>query len=402
MTAISEWIYGKTDREWKIYIKRLSANDTGLTGGKQVGVYIPKGVMSSIFPSINRTDLENPDHYFRARMVSHGLPEQTLRATYYNGKFHGKTRNEKRITRWNTDVDGSPLQDPESTGALAIFAFHAPESEIDCDYLEAWICQGVEEEVTVENQLGEVVPGQWIFDRGDLVFGGFALETVSRDSDVRFPAEWKLRFPTGREIIDYLAEAFTHRQNSPDELMIERRKLEYQLFRQLEEFHVLGRIKEGFGSVDDFMQLANSVSNRRKSRSGRSLEIHLEHLFKQFGLECFGTQCKTEGNKRPDFLFPSCSHYHDGSFPNERLRMLAVKTTCKDRWRQVLNEADRVENIHLFTLQEGVSPRQFEEMQSENVTLVVPAPLHKRYPKSFQDSLVSLAGFIEQTKALYR
>ena len=32
--------------------------------------------------------------------------------------------------------------------------------------------------------------------------------------------------------------------------------------------------------------------------------------------------------------------------------MLAVKTTCKDRWRQILNEADKIHQVHLFTLRE--------------------------------------------------
>ncbi len=50
--------------------------------------------------------------------------------------------------------------------------------------------------------------------------------------------------------------------------------------------------------------------------------------------------------------------------------MLAVKTTCKDRWRQILNEAQRIKPKHLLTLQEGVSHRQFDEMQeSKNLVL---------------------------------
>lgn len=43
--------------------------------------------------------------------------------------------------------------------------------------------------------------------------------------------------------------------------------------------------------------------------------------------------------------------------------MLAVKTTCKDRWRQILNEADKIHQVHLFTLQEGVSLAQYREMR---------------------------------------
>ncbi len=57
--------------------------------------------------------------------------------------------------------------------------------------------------------------------------------------------------------------------------------------------------------------------------------------------------------------------------------MLAVKTTCKDRWRQILNEADKIHQVHLFTLREGVSLAQYREMRESGVRLVVPSSLHK-------------------------
>lgn len=138
----------------------------------------------------------------------------------------------------------------------------------------------------------------------------------------------------------------------PDEQLLDRRRVEYDIFLLVEELHVLDIIRKGFGSVDEFIALANSVSNRRKSRAGKSLELHLEHLFIEHGLRHFATQAITEGNKKPDFLFPSAGAYHDTEFPVENLRMLAVKTTCKDRWRQILNEADKIHQVHLFTLQE--------------------------------------------------
>ncbi|WP_367237716.1 type II restriction endonuclease [Pseudomonas sp. Rh2] len=247
-----------------------------------------------------------------------------------------------------------------------------------------------------------MIPGKWLLGRGDRLFAGFAYRPDAEPSSVRVPLGWVDVFPSGEEIIAYLPEVFRFLKTTPDDLIIERRDSEYKLFRQIEELHILHQVRKGFDSVDEFMQVANSVSNRRKSRSGKSLEIHLEHLFQQFGLEAFSTQCKTEGNKRPDFIFPSCTAYHDQGFPEEKLRMLAVKTTCKDRWRQILNEANRIENIHLFTLQEGVSPQQFTEMTTEKVTLVVPEPLHKKYPPEVRDKLLSLNGFIEETRGLGR
>lgn len=143
--------------------------------------------------------------------------------------------------------------------------------------------------------------------------------------------------------------------------------------------------------------MANSITNRRKSRAGKSLELHLNTIFSEEGLD-FAHGETSENKKRPDFLFPSVAAYQDPSWPASRLRMLASKTTCKDRWRQILNEADRIPQKHLITLQQGVSKNQFKEMQRAGVILVAPQKLHKSYPESVQPELVSLEQFIGETK----
>jgi len=80
--------------------------------------------------------------------------------------------------------------------------------------------------------------------------------------------------------------------------------------------------------------------------------------------------------------------------------MLAVKTTVKDRWRQILNEANRIEKKHLLTLQEGVSIKQFQEMVNVGVQLVVPTPLKKKFPRSVQEHLQSVESFIGDIRLL--
>lgn len=67
----------------------------------------------------------------------------------------------------------------------------------------------------------------------------------------------------------------------------------------------------------------------------------------------------------------------------------------------MLNEADRIQNIHLFTLQEGVSLAQFREMQQERVTLVVPSSLHKKYPEAIRPELMTLGHFIAWLIGIY-
>lgn len=141
--------------------------------------------------------------------------------------------------------------------------------------------------------------------------------------------------------------------------------------------------------------------NRRKSRAGKSLEHHLSALFTGNDIQ-FTPQAVTEGNKKPDFIFPSAESYHTPSFPVEKLASLAAKTTCKDRWRQVLNEADRLrsQNKFLCTLQQGISIAQLEEMKSEKVVLVVPEQYIKTYPQKYQSDIWTLKKFIGYIKEI--
>lgn len=80
--------------------------------------------------------------------------------------------------------------------------------------------------------------------------------------------------------------------------------------------------------------------------------------------------------------------------------MLAAKTTCKDRWRQILNEANRIPSKHLLTMQEGISLNQYSEMEQEGVILVVPKPLHKAYHKDIRHKLLTLETFIKEVVEL--
>lgn len=397
MNDIKTWLRSKSSDDWYFYIKRLSANDTGASGAHQVGVYIPKGYMTFLFPSINRIDTKNPSLYLTAKTSSHDFLEKQVRAIYYNNKFFDGTRNEMRITSWGGSK--SPLQDHENTGAIVVLAFCKNE---DCDskLIDVWVCRSLEEENFIETLTGELLPGLSIFTDANKVISGSTVSYDWKSKDYPIPEEWNIKFPSGTEVINYLTQVFDIKADTSDKKLLLRREAEYSLFKKIEEVHVLELIKSGFTSVDDFIALANSISNRRKSRSGKSLELHLEHIFLENGLTEFETQAKTENNKKPDFLFPSANAYHDLSYPSDKLRMLAVKTTCKDRWRQVLNEADRINDVYLFTLQEGVSKNQFKEMKDSNVKLVVPRPIHSSFHKDIRNEILSLEEFIDKTKSL--
>ena len=78
--------------------------------------------------------------------------------------------------------------------------------------------------------------------------------------------------------------------------------------------------------------------------------------------------------------------------------MLGAKTTCKDRWRQVINEANRIEIKHLFTLQPGISKNQLKEMADNGVQLVVPQKNISTFPAEYQSSLSTFYDFVGMVK----
>lgn len=169
------------------------------------------------------------------------------------------------------------------------------------------------------------------------------------------------------------------------------------MFRTQEK-HLLGEklrnlTKTGVEDPEPFLKLMQSALQRRKSRAGNALENHLEQVFSAHGVTCTRTGV-TENRLKPDFIFPGILHYHDPAFPPARLTMLASKTTSKDRWRQILNEAARIPAKHLITLEPSISENQTKEMQSEHVQLVVPAPIHETYTDVQRAWLIDVDEFL--------
>jgi len=204
-----------------------------------------------------------------------------------------------------------------------------------------------------------------------------------------------LRFPTTDEFSAFAREEVgSPADPSEDQLLLAWIEREEELFRALEEYIVREKLAAGFADVDEFISFSLSVQNRRKSRMGYALENHLKAIFDRHGIR-YAYNPVTENRSRPDFLFPGITEYDDEDFPADRLYMLAAKSTCKDRWRQVLSEADRVEPKHLCTLEPGISENQTEEMRSSRVRLVVPAPIHDTYAVTQREWLLSLESFLE-------
>lgn len=188
-------------------------------------------------------------------------------------------------------------------------------------------------------------------------------------------------------------------RDAPDAAIVAWMEREEQLFRRLERRIVDARLRSGFVAddvtdVDGFFSFSISMQNRRKARAGLALENHLEALFKVHQLR-FDRGKETENRNKPDFLFPGQVEYRNAAFPAERLTMLGAKSTLKDRWRQVLSEATRIDTKHLLTLEPGVSTNQTAEMQAKRLQLVVPAGVQKTYTDAQRGWLMEVRSFVQ-------
>lgn len=167
------------------------------------------------------------------------------------------------------------------------------------------------------------------------------------------------------------------------------------LFRTMEKHLIGDRLSQGFDDdVDGFVSFSLSVQNRRKSRVGLALENHLEILFQECGIHYTRTPT-TENKSEPDFIFPSVEEYNNPVFDPAGLTMLGVKSSCKDRWRQVLVEADRIKRKHLLTLEAAISKSQTDGMNTKALQLVVPEKLHNTYSLEQQAWLMNVSEFTQ-------
>ena len=366
-----------------VFAKFLSPNDTGLTGGHQCGIYIPKNSVELIF---DKPFERGENHKRYEKIIWNGEIETESCFTYYGVG----TRNEYRITRFGR---GFGLLKPDNTGDLVVvckegekgyFAYTLSSEEDIEEFLDAFSLSPTALNCLIKSEGGRDLSEDEVFEERIASFDGeFPTTTVMAVS-----AEEVDAILHGKEI-----------DLSPDELIVRWVDTEYKLFRKVEESYYFWVTEKPAESLDEFVQTGLEITNRRKSRAGKSLEHHLAAIFDRYDL-AYTAQAVTEGNKKPDFIFPSQEAYHDPDFPEDGLVFLGAKTTCKDRWRQVLNEANRIQKKYLFTLQQGVSPNQLSEMHDENLVLVVPERYHKCFPSMEYESVISLGEFINRVKAV--
>lgn len=385
MSDILNLAINKVQQAQAALCKFITANDTGTTGGHQCGFHISKEAWS-MFLGTEATKGTNIDLPIRIRWQDEFNTDSRF-------KYYGVgTRNEYRITRFGRSF---PFLNDENVGDLLVLARY------DTDYYEAFVLQSDEDiddffscfnlSYDKTNQIIDVNQAELPEQRLLALIKDF----VMRYAD--FP-DTRIMAKGARDCFNVANKIEVNNiMTNPDNVLLGWLDTEYALFKYMEEKVYSNILAQPFSSIDTFVAMANEVLNRRKSRAGKSLEHHLADIFTHNNL-LFEEQVVTEENKKPDFVFPNGKCYHNITFPGDLLTVLGAKTTCKDRWRQVLNEADRVDDKYLFTLQQGISSNQLKEMQDYNLHLVVPHKYLTSFPKEYRDGISDLSTFIGMVK----
>lgn len=389
-SVLAEAAVEEAQKAGRALLKFISPNDLGITGSHQCGFYLPKAVWKHFTPQAPEKNV-NHTHDVAITWADGRVTDSCV-------KWYGnKTRSEYRVTRFGRDF---PYLIPDMVGDLLVLI------PVSLKEFLAFTFDLEEDIESVQAALGVEVVKAWnqksswgFFDRDRSL--GEETEDQCLERKFREFAETISGMPTGQVFSNAVVGALADCMDGfdrfpPDRALVSLFETEYRLYRLIERQVWTPEISRLFCDVDDFVSTAKRILNSRASRAGRSFENHASYILKREGIPHEMRVSKVKGV--PDILIPGLAAYQDLSYPKERLFALGLKTSCKDRWRQILTEAERVDVRYLLTLQEGVSSNQIDEMRSSNVVLVVPKDRHSKFPKEKQSQILSVEQFITRVK----
>lgn len=382
-----------------IAAKKLAPVDLPSHGSNQHEI---NGVaaLREFFGVSTRTQYEIIWHYFSGT-------EETVRVETNTVTFYDARENHSTRTEWRLFYSGSFIEHATPGDVLILARTKTTLFGLIFDIESEWfraasVLFGVPDDIVQTTNFIEHLKERELDFVAEQIISTLGLEiqlpTSASDEDL-VTERFGETFPTTQAMSTFALEQSTGMIDlqDPDNALVYLLKREEELFRALEKIIVEERLQRGFSSVDDFIAYSLQVHNRRKSRMGYALENHLRHLFATHHL-IFQYNARTEGRKKPDFLFPGSEEYHDETFPTQKLFMLGAKSSCKDRWRQVLSEANRIEHKHLCTLEQSISENQTEEMKNSKLQLVIPHSLHQTFTPQQRHYLWTLSQFVDHVK----
>lgn len=388
-------------------VKRLSAVDAEQQTSNQHEVGTTKTMRDDFLGETHQQKF--PAIYIWLGGDQEGFTEESW-ATHYDARL-----NRPRAPEWRLYYPSNPVTEAMKAGDTLFLAkdqsgvlwfIVAPEGSTSEQQLFWLFGLRPEGQSFVSREFSNEEPELDFAARFILDEIGVEFEEPEADKLDSIIEKFGITFPKTAEFSDLarLTLPEVRAEDDPDAALIAWLDHEEALFRRLERKVVSLRIEAGFFNdsgtdVDGFISYSLSVQNRRKSRMGHSLENHLAAVLRAHDIRHV-RGAMTEHKNKPDFLFPDLETYQAAPAQGDpRLTMLGTKSTCKDRWRQVLAEADKIGRKHLLTLEPGISGAQTNQMEAARLQLVVPAAIQSSYTAEQQGWLWSLADFLHEVRS---
>ena len=157
---------------------------------------------------------------------------------------------------------------------------------------------------------------------------------------------------------------------------------------------IIDRLLRETGTVrfEDMNSFLMSIFQSRKSRAGKAFEYIIRELFSRLSYP-FAEQVDVDG-ATPDFIMPSEEVFRDNPLGSI---IFTAKRTLRERWRQVVTEANKGYGFFLATLDDKVTESQIDQAAKNKIYIVVPQAL-KGANKTYKNapSVLSFEQFFEQ------
>jgi hypothetical protein len=211
------------------------------------------------------------------------------------------------------------------------------------------------------------------------------------------------RLPSTRAMADEavrIVRSLRSGKLAPDDQLQWSLEAETALFQHIEERVSQKRLDDlaaaGHIAFVDAVTLVMAQIQSRKSRRGQSLQNHFRAVLDTHRIP-YGAQCHTERDEVPDFLVPGCQQYLDPAFPPAALRMVACKSIVRERWRQILEEADRIPEKFLLTLDSGLTDDTILKMRQSSLRVFLPDKLLRSHyaDRAIANELANVAQLVE-------
>lgn len=196
---------------------------------------------------------------------------------------------------------------------------------------------------------------------------------------------FKDSMPTNEELCNTVAEkilkdlSFDEIKDNFSSIVSQMHDGVYQQYQNYEESIGDKIIKENYKTLKNVFKELDaffmSIFQSRKSRAGKAFEYIIHALFKRLGYS-FSEQVNIDGAK-PDFVLPSEEYFNKR--PMDCI-IFTAKRTLRERWRQVVTEANKGYGFFLATIDSKVSLNQIQQMATNKVYMVVPKELKENNP----------------------